>query len=348
MDFSTLLSKEIAKKKATIDSALNESLDDDYTNTTKSVSTKKKRYLSKAELIRAEQKIQEKQQEEHDKKQQERANTLKRQREEHEKEVEKKRKIREQRFVAKKEEEAKKEQEKKDLELVSSLPENKLSDAELQKELNEKGVAKETIEKASRVELIKKLHKMNTKEEKQRKIKLEDTIDMEIHEKDIKEDPSKVSIQVCATIRALLSEWKGFLVQRDDTTEEAREVLKQTVGYCKPLLNKLRGQELGEKLFGKVAYLFMYIQQHNYREANAIYIKMSVGNAAWPVGVTAVGIHARSAREKITGENNELSGVDVAHIMSGDDTRKWIIAIKRFITFSEAHLKNKSFKSKTG
>jgi pre-mRNA-splicing factor 18 len=30
-----------------------------------------------------------------------------------------------------------------------------------------------------------------------------------------------------------------------------------------------------------------------------IYMGVSIGNAAWPIGVTQVGLHERSAREKI-------------------------------------------------
>ena len=43
-----------------------------------------------------------------------------------------------------------------------------------------------------------------------------------------------------------------------------------------------------------------YIVARNYKEAGNFYIQVSVGNAAWPIGVTMVGIHARSAREKIS------------------------------------------------
>jgi hypothetical protein len=34
-------------------------------------------------------------------------------------------------------------------------------------------------------------------------------------------------------------------------------------------------------------------------EANDAYYRMAIGNAPWPMGVTMVGIHERSAREKI-------------------------------------------------
>lgn len=344
MDFSSLLSKEIARKKATISKALEDDDDAAYNIGASSKSKSKKKYVTKSDLTRAEQQLQEKEQEAIEKRREERTNKLKREREEELQDAQKRLKKREEYISAKKEEEARKAEEKKELETLSKLPESKLTDSELKTQLEERGISQDTIQKEKRPDWIKRLNKLIAKEEKKARISQEDTIDMEIHESDIKRDPSKVYIQLCATIRTLLSEWKNVLDKRDDTTEEAKEVLRQTIVYCKPLLSKLRSQGLGEKLFSKLAHLIMYIQQHKYRDANSIYIKMSVGNAAWPVGVTAVGIHARSARERITGENNQASGIDVAHIMSDDDTRKWIIAIKRFITFSEAHLQDKSFK----
>ena len=39
--------------------------------------------------------------------------------------------------------------------------------------------------------------------------------------------------------------------------------------------------------------------ERNYTKAGDFYIQMAVGNAPWPIGVTMVGIHERSAREKI-------------------------------------------------
>lgn len=46
---------------------------------------------------------------------------------------------------------------------------------------------------------------------------------------------------------------------------------------------------------------------------------------AWPIGVTMVGIHERSAREKL--HESE------AHIMSDEVTRKFLQSIKRCISF---------------
>jgi pre-mRNA-splicing factor 18 len=41
------------------------------------------------------------------------------------------------------------------------------------------------------------------------------------------------------------------------------------------------------------------MQEREYVKANDTYYLLSIGNAPWPIGVTMVGIHERSAREKI-------------------------------------------------
>lgn len=44
-------------------------------------------------------------------------------------------------------------------------------------------------------------------------------------------------------------------------------------------------------------HLFIVLQ------ANDSYLQMAIGNAPWPIGVTMVGIHARTGREKIFAQN---------------------------------------------
>lgn len=57
---------------------------------------------------------------------------------------------------------------------------------------------------------------------------------------------------------------------------------------------------------------------------------MCVGNNPWPIGVTSVGIHERSSREKIS---HVMNGA--AHIMNDEATRKYLQAIKRLLTFAQ-------------
>lgn len=46
------------------------------------------------------------------------------------------------------------------------------------------------------------------------------------------------------------------------------------------------------------------MRDRNYQHAYEIYLRLAIGNAPWPIGVTSVGIHERSAREKISHTRN--------------------------------------------
>lgn len=60
-------------------------------------------------------------------------------------------------------------------------------------------------------------------------------------------------------------------------------------------------------------------------QASDAYLQMAIGNAPWPIGVTMVGIHARTGREKIFSKN-------VAHVMNDETQRKYIQGLKRLMT----------------
>ncbi len=63
-------------------------------------------------------------------------------------------------------------------------------------------------------------------------------------------------------------------------------------------------------------------------KANDAYILVASGNAAWPIGVTSVGIHTRTAREKVEQKN-------VAHVMNDEAQRKYLTSFKRLMKFEQ-------------
>jgi len=75
-----------------------------------------------------------------------------------------------------------------------------------------------------------------------------------------------------------------------------------------------------------VSLIVKNLKTRNYVAANDAYYRMAIGNAAWPMGVTNVGIHERTSREKI-------ATADIAHVLNDDTQRKYIQAIKRMMTF---------------
>jgi pre-mRNA-splicing factor 18 len=69
------------------------------------------------------------------------------------------------------------------------------------------------------------------------------------------------------------------------------------------------------------------MQSRSYQKANDAYLRLSIGNAAWPLGVKSIGMHERSSDNKIA-EN-------VAHVLNDEVSRKYIQAVKRLLTFSQ-------------
>jgi pre-mRNA-splicing factor 18 len=57
-------------------------------------------------------------------------------------------------------------------------------------------------------------------------------------------------------------------------------------------------------------------------------MRLAIGNAAWPVGVTSVTMHERANDQKIATNK-------VAHALNDETQRKWIQSIKRLMTFAQ-------------
>ncbi|GBP08084.1 Pre-mRNA-splicing factor 18 [Eumeta japonica] len=105
----------------------------------------------------------------------------------------------------------------------------------------------------------------------------------------------------------------------------ARATYTQTQVYLKPLMRKLKKGHLPEDICDSLTEITKHLLERNYIMASDAYLQMAIGNAPWPIGVTMVGIHARTGREKIFSKN-------VAHVMNDETQRKYIQALKRLMT----------------
>ncbi|KAI9147964.1 Pre-mRNA-splicing factor 18 [Paramyrothecium foliicola] len=95
------------------------------------------------------------------------------------------------------------------------------------------------------------------------------------------------------------------------------------------LFRKLEKGDLDDSLLEPIIEIVKAMQERRYVDANDGYLRLSIGKAAWPIGVTMVGIHERSAREKL--HNGEKG-----HVMGDEVTRKYLQSIKRSLTFAQA------------
>ncbi|KAJ3497883.1 hypothetical protein NLG97_g1555 [Lecanicillium saksenae] len=94
------------------------------------------------------------------------------------------------------------------------------------------------------------------------------------------------------------------------------------------LFRKFETGDLDDSLLEPIVEIVKALQERRYVDANNGYLRLSIGKAAWPIGVTMVGIHERSAREK-------LHDGEKGHVMGDEVTRKFLQSIKRCLTFAQ-------------
>ncbi|KAL4869823.1 hypothetical protein BDV12DRAFT_196047 [Aspergillus spectabilis] len=141
--------------------------------------------------------------------------------------------------------------------------------------------------------------------------------------------------QLASYFNMVLSEWELALAKRDITVKQslqgrqAYNAMVQSRENMTPLFRKFEKSEIDDSVLEHVVEIINKAQQRKYVDANDAYLRLSIGKAAWPIGVTMVGIHERSAREKLH------QGDKQAHILSDEITRKFLQSIKRCLSFAQ-------------
>lgn len=135
-------------------------------------------------------------------------------------------------------------------------------------------------------------------------------------------------------IKGLLAEWERDLAARppaEAASPRGREesgLWQQSRDYVKPLLRKLKERALADDILTLVTELLGHCEDREYAKAGDAYVRLAIGNAAWPIGVTAVGLHERAAREKVY-EGRQ------AHVMHNEESRKYVTILKRLISYCQ-------------
>ena len=141
--------------------------------------------------------------------------------------------------------------------------------------------------------------------------------------------------QLASYFDMLLSEWQNALARRSkevkdsSTGKQAYNSFLAAKDNLIPLFKKLESNTIEAAIVPPILEIVDLAQKKRYVNANDAYLRLSIGKAAWPIGVTMVGIHERSAREKLHGDNNQ------AHILSDETTRKMLQGIKRCLSFAQ-------------
>ncbi|CAM6014792.1 unnamed protein product [Sphagnum balticum] len=140
--------------------------------------------------------------------------------------------------------------------------------------------------------------------------------------------------KILVFFKRLLKEWEQELEDRREGEKRTGRgkssvaTFKQCARYLKPLFKMCRKKMLPDDIRVALMIVVKCCMERDYMTAMDQYIKLAIGNAPWPIGVTMVGIHERSAREKIYTNS-------VAHIMNDETTRKYLQSIKRLMTLCQ-------------
>jgi pre-mRNA-splicing factor 18 len=138
--------------------------------------------------------------------------------------------------------------------------------------------------------------------------------------------------QLASYFTMVLAEWGAALRREGQNDSFASKSAWSAVTQAKtnmvPLFRHFEKGDLEESILTPVVEIVHAAQSRRYVDANDGYLRLSIGKAAWPIGVTMVGIHERSAREK-------LHESDKGHVMGDEVTRKFLQSIKRCLSFAQ-------------
>mmetsp|Transcript_175 Transcript_175/g.257 ORF Transcript_175/g.257 Transcript_175/m.257 type:complete len:499 (+) Transcript_175:48-1544(+) len=148
-------------------------------------------------------------------------------------------------------------------------------------------------------------------------------------EEDYSNDPHKL---IHCFFKSLLKQWEYDLsqrplsIQRTNSGRNETKTLKQCKDYIRSLFKLCKARTLEEGIMGKLVTIVNHSRNGEFVKAHDAYMDVAIGRAAWPIGVTMVGIHARSGRARIESSN-------VAHVMNSELQRKYLTSVKRLISY---------------
>jgi pre-mRNA-splicing factor 18 len=145
-------------------------------------------------------------------------------------------------------------------------------------------------------------------------------------------DPHK---RIYRHFKDLLKQWEADLQARPEDLKRSlagrneTKKVKQCKDYIRPLFQLCKRRQLEENLLNKLDQMVQFCEEGEFVRAHDAYLDVAIGRAAWPIGVTMVGIHARTGRAKIESAN-------VAHVMNSELQRKYLTSVKRLLTYEQS------------
>jgi pre-mRNA-splicing factor 18 len=157
----------------------------------------------------------------------------------------------------------------------------------------------------------------------------------ELSDENVKNDPHK---RIYRHFKDILKQWEADIdhaAENPDPSKPAAsrrneiKTYKQCKDYIRPLFKLLQRRTVEPQMLKNLLKIVHHSERDEYVQAHSAYMDVAIGRAAWPIGVTAVGIHARTGRSKIESNN-------VAHVMNSELQRKYLTSVKRLLTYRQS------------
>lgn len=149
----------------------------------------------------------------------------------------------------------------------------------------------------------------------------------------VQDDPHK---RIYRHFKGILKEWEEDIDSSvDDPSKPASnrrnqiKTFKQCKDYIRPLFKQLQRRTVEPQMLQNLLKIVQHSESKEFVQAHSAYMDVAIGRAAWPIGVTAVGIHARTGRSKIESNN-------VAHVMNSELQRKYLTSVKRLLSYRQS------------
>ena len=134
-------------------------------------------------------------------------------------------------------------------------------------------------------------------------------------------------------INLVLEDWEEYILEnvknkriKSNIVSKEMEKYKQCNQNIRPLLTLLQERQLNQVILDKLFKVMVFAENKDLLNANDRYIDLSIGNAAWPMGLTMVGIHQRTGKSSV-------SPNQVAYILNDEVTKKYLQSIRRILSF---------------
>ena len=113
----------------------------------------------------------------------------------------------------------------------------------------------------------------------------------------LRRDPDKTMSLLAIYFKRLLREWEKDLEARPEAERRSTQgklataIQKQSTEYLKPFFKLLKRRAVPQDVLERITEIAELMQKREYLQANDHYLRLSIGNAPWPIGVTMVGVY---------------------------------------------------------